>query len=182
MPKITFGKVLNIIIIGVVLLIIGRYFYMKPRFINGEQVPVIQAQLKNGQAFDLSDLRGQYVLLDFWGSWCAPCRKENPELVELNKAFGAKAFTNAKGFSIVSIGVEENAARWERAIEQDGLDWPYHIMDTATSLRFFDGRIANDFGVKQVPTKYLLNPQGQIIAVNPSVSEVRERLSAQSNN
>lgn len=178
MPKVTFGKVLNVLIIAVVLLIIGRYFYMKPRFINGEQVPVIQAQLKNGQAFDLSDLRGQYVLLDFWGSWCGPCRKENPELVELNKAFGSKAFKDAEGFSIVSIGVEDNAARWERAIEQDRLDWPYHIMDTARSLRFFDGKIANDFGVKQVPTKYLLNPQGQIIAVDPSVAEVRERLRA----
>lgn len=179
MPKITFGKVLNLLIISVVLLIIGRYFYMKPRFIHGERVPAIQAQLKNGQAFELSDLRGQYVLLDFWGSWCGPCRAENPGLVQLYKDFGSAGFTDAEGFSIVSIGVEDNSARWERAIAQDGLDWPYHILDKATSLRFFDGEIANDFGVKQVPTKYLLNPEGRIIAVNPTVEEVRERLAAQ---
>ena len=177
MPKITFGRVLNILIIGVVLLIIGRYFYMKPRLINGERAPAIQAQLKNGQAFELSDLQGQYVLLDFWGSWCGPCRAESPELVQLNKSLASAKFEDAEGFSIVSIGVEDNAARWEKAINQDGLYWPYHIMDTATSLRFFDGKIANDFGVKQVPTKYLLNPQGQIIAVNPSIAEIQERLS-----
>ncbi|MEQ8707235.1 MAG: TlpA disulfide reductase family protein [Phaeodactylibacter sp.] len=179
MPKITFGKVLNVLIIGVVLLIIGRYFYMKPRFINGERVPAIEAELKNGATFNLSDLRGQYVLLDFWGSWCGPCRAENPELVKLNASFAQAAFESAEGFAIVSIGVEENRDRWERAIAQDGLNWPYHIMDKATSLRFFDGKIANDFGIKQVPTKYLLNPEGQIIAVDPTVEQVRDRLEAQ---
>lgn len=178
MPKITLGRVLNVLIIGVVLLIVGRHFYMKPRFINGEKVPTIEAELKNGTAFNLADLKGRYVLLDFWGSWCGPCRVENPRLVELHQQFGNASFEDASGFTIVSIGVEDNRERWERAIIQDELDWPYHIMDKATSLRFFDGEIANDFGIKQVPTKYLLNPEGQIIAVNPAIAEVRERLSA----
>ncbi|NRA51717.1 MAG: TlpA family protein disulfide reductase, partial [Phaeodactylibacter sp.] len=66
MPKITLGNVLNLLIVIVIGLIIGRYFYMKPRFINGEKVPTIQAQLKDGRSFDLASLKGQYVLLDFW--------------------------------------------------------------------------------------------------------------------
>ena len=178
MPKITLGNVLNLLIVIVIGLIIGRYFYMKPRFINGEKVPTIQAQLKDGRACDLASLQGQYVLLDFWGSWCGPCRAENPELVQLHQAFGSVSFDDAEGFAIVSIGVEDNRKRWERAIAQDQLNWPYHIIDKATSLRFFDGKIANDFGVKEVPTKYLLNPDGQIIAVNPTVEAVRERLAS----
>lgn len=178
MPKVTFGRVLNLLIAGVVVLIIGRYFYMKPRFVNGEAVPTLSATLRNGEAFELSDLRGHYVLLDFWGSWCGPCRAENPGLVALHRAFENAEFDEAKGLAIVSIGIEEDRGRWERAIKRDSLYWPYHIFDQATSLRFFDSPIANDFGVKQLPTKYLLNPSGHIIAVNPSIDELRARLNS----
>lgn len=170
--KITFNTLLNILLVGMIALFIGRYFYQQPRFVNGEPAPDFTASTIGGEPFQLSGLRGQYVLIDFWGSWCGPCRQENPGLVHLYDKFQQARFQKAEGFAIVSIGVEDDEARWRRAIERDGLHWPYHILDRASSLRFFDSELAQKFGVKQVPTKYLLNEKGQIIAVNPSVEEL----------
>ena len=171
-----FKYILNILAVLAVGLIIGRYFYMKPKHINGERPPAIKAQLQDGQAFQLDDLKGQFVLIDFWGSWCGPCRGENPSLVKLYEKYNKAPFKDAKGFEIVSIGIERNSQRWQRAIEKDGLNWPYHILDQANNLRFFDSPIAADFGVKQVPTKYLINPDGIIMGVNLAVEEMDKLL------
>lgn len=168
--KITFNGVLNVLLVAVVLLLIGRYFYLQPRFINGERAPAFSAELMNGEAFRLDDLRGQYVLIDFWGSWCPPCRQANPQLVELYRQYGGR------GFEIVSVAVERQAEPWRRAIERDGLYWKYHILDRTTSMKFFDSEIASLYGVKQLPTSYLLNEDGVIIGVDPSPGEVGEIL------
>ncbi len=176
MPKITLNTVLSVLAVGIVALFAGRYFYMKPGMINGEMAPGFSAELQNGSRFQLKELRGQYVLLDFWGSWCPPCRAENPALVKLYEEYQNASFEQASGFQIVSIAVEEQKERWERAIKRDGLKWPYHIYDKASSLRFFDSRLAELYGVKEVPTKYLLNPQGRIIAVNPSPEQIGRML------
>ncbi|MEM1318721.1 MAG: TlpA disulfide reductase family protein [Bacteroidota bacterium] len=168
--------ILNAILILAVGFVVGRYFYMKPKHINGERPPAISAQLQDGQTFQLKDLQGQFVLIDFWGSWCGPCRGENPSLVKLYEKYNQARFEEAKGFEIVSVGIEQNSKRWQRAIEKDGLSWPYHILDQASNLRFFDSPIAADFGVKQVPTKYLINPDGIIMGVNLSVEEMDKML------
>lgn len=160
------------------LILFGRYWYMKPRFIQGEKAPAFTASLRDGASFSLSDLNGHFVLLDFWGSWCAPCRAENPEWVALNRQYEQAAFREAKGFVIVSIGIEKDEARWRNAIEKDGLYWPYQVLDKAESLRFFDSPLARIYGVKQLPSSFLLNPEGVIIATNPrpeAVSAILER-------
>jgi thiol-disulfide isomerase/thioredoxin len=154
----------------------GRYLYMKPRFIQGEKAPEFTANLLDGSAFSLSELKGHYVLLDFWGSWCPPCRKENPEWAALYRQYEQAAFKDAAGFQIVSIGIEKDEARWRNAIEKDGLYWRYHVLDKAESLRFFDSPVAILYGVKQAPTIFLLNPQMKIIAVNPDPDDVAEIL------
>ncbi|MCO6493426.1 MAG: TlpA family protein disulfide reductase [Phaeodactylibacter sp.] len=170
--KITFNTVLNILLAGVIVLFISRHFYKQPGFVNGEPAPDFTATTIGGEPFQLSALRGQYVLLDFWGSWCGPCRKENPALAQVYAQYQNARFKGAEGFAIVSIGIEENEGRWRRAIERDGLRWPYHILDKASSLRFFDSELARQFSVREVPTKYLLNEKGVIIAVNPSAEEL----------
>lgn len=153
----------------------GKYLYMKPRYQTGENLPDFSSTTLSGDPFQLSDLRGSYVLLDFWGSWCAPCRAESPQLVALHRKYGGSYTLNGSGFHIVSVGIEPDRSRWQRAVQRDGLDWPYHVIDQADNLRFFDSPIAQQFGVREVPARYLLDPAGAVIMVNPSF-EALERL------
>lgn len=169
-----------IAILAVAAYFIGRYLYMKPRFIHGEPAPDFRlADLRSGDSLQLSDLQGHFVLLDFWGSWCGPCRGENPLLRELYLDFQGKDFRNAGGFEIVGIAIEQREQSWQAALERDRIPWPYHVLDHSSSLRFLNGPVAKRYGVKEVPTKYLLNPRGVIMGVNPSVEEIRKVLAGE---
>ncbi|MEZ5041096.1 MAG: TlpA disulfide reductase family protein [Saprospiraceae bacterium] len=170
--KKVFKILTNILLVGMVIFLIGKYFYMKPQYSTAEEIPDFSGVTLEGQAFQLSKLRGQMVLLDFWGSWCGPCRQENPDLLKLYTTYRGANYIGLKGFEIVSIGVEQDAKRWEDAIYQDAINWPYHILDLATNLRFFDSPIATQFGVKQLPSKYLINEYGKVIKVNPSIKDI----------
>lgn len=174
--KFNINTLLNILLAGMVILLIGRYFYLKPAFINGEQAPDFSAQLIDGTNFQLSDLRGHYVLLDFWGSWCGPCRANNPKLVELYRKYRQARFKSAEGFEIVSVGIERDAHSWRQAIERDGLTWPYQILDETTSSKFFNGQLADLYKIKEVPTTFLINQEGIIIGVNLDASRLDDRL------
>lgn len=169
---------------GIILLVLLGYFvgkplYMKPAYQRGEIAPVITGTTLKGESFSLADLKGKYVLIDFWGSWCGPCRREHPELVAFYKKFKNPGTGNPTGIEIVSVGVETNADRWKKAILRDQLNWSYHILDQAQSLRFFDSPIAKNYGVKEVPTKFLLNPVGEIIGVNLPFKQMEEILTGQ---
>lgn len=146
---------------------------MKPKFKSGDKAIVFNAKLKDGSQFSIKDLKGKYVLLDFWGSWCGPCRAENPNLIALNAKYNGKALTDASGFEIVSIGVERNEASWEKAIAQDGLTWKYHILQTDN----FKSPIPMLYGVREIPTKYLLDTEGNVLFTNPSFTEISNFLS-----
>ena len=156
--------------------IVGQYIYKLPKFVNGETALEFSANLKDEDSFKLSELKGKFILIDFWGSWCGPCRAQSKHLVALNDKFGNARFEKADGFEIISIGVETNEKRWQRAIAKDGLNWKYHILDKATSLRFFDSPIANLYGVKELPTTYLINEDGIIMGVNLSFEQIDKLL------
>jgi thiol-disulfide isomerase/thioredoxin len=96
------------------------------------------------------------VLLQFWGSWCGPCRQENPELLRLYKKY------HEKGFEIFSIGIEYNEGAWRNALKNDQMEWPYHSMESAD----FGGPLATQFNIKSIPTTFLLNPEGVIMGVS----------------
>lgn len=174
--KKVFNIIINVLLVGVVAFWIGKYFYMQPKHNSGEEIPNFSAVTLEGQNFELSDLRGQMVLLDFWGSWCGPCLQENPGLLQLYSNYRGRNYIGLKGFEIVSVGIEQDPERWENTIYRQAINWPYHVLDQATSLRFFDSPIAKQFGVKEVPTKYLINEKGKIIKVNPTIAEVEETL------
>ncbi|MBC7775986.1 MAG: TlpA family protein disulfide reductase [Phycisphaerae bacterium] len=132
------------------------YKYRQPRFVAGEKVPDFEVGLLTGERAKLSDLKGKYVLLQFWGSWCGPCRKENPELVALYQKY------HDRGFGIFSVALEQNPRAWQNAIAQDGLIWKYHTMESAE----FKGGRASQFNVKSIPATFLINREGVIMGVN----------------
>ena len=171
--KITGWKSFAVMALLLGLFFAGRYLYFKPKFGVGTQAPAFHAKLLDGTEFELSALEGRFVLLEFWGSWCGPCRRENPRLVKAYNTINGKR-SEDRPFEIVSIGVETDSSSWLKAIKQDGLDWPYHI---STTKRFRDP-IVMKYGVREIPTGYLINPEGRIMAVNPSAEKLIDMVSS----
>lgn len=140
--------------------------------INGKQAIDFNAENKDGATLQLSSLHGKYVLLDFWASWCAPCRKNNPKIVQLYKTFHSATFKDATGFEIVSVALEKTLDPWFGAIKTDHLDWPYHVVDLPAGEGFDNGQIAERYGIKEIPATFLINPEGMIIGVDLSVRKM----------
>lgn len=140
--------------------------YRQPRFIAGDKAPDFEATLADGQKTRLSDLRGKYVLVHFWGSWCGPCRAENPSLAAIYQQYGGQ------GFEIFSVAIERKSGAWQRAVEKDGLVWKYHVVETGD----FSGSLSQLFNIKTIPATFLLNPDGNIMGVNLSPEQIEKTL------
>lgn len=167
-----YGFLALIAIIGAIWL--GQYLYFKPKYVNGETAPDFEMTLINGTEMKFSDLKGNYVLLDFWGSWCGPCRQDNPNLVKLYEEFHGQRFDDADDFEIVSIGLEMKEERWKKAIAKDRLFWKYHHAD----FDRMNSPIGKKYGVREIPTKYLITPDGYIAGVNQSYEEIQKFLTS----
>jgi peroxiredoxin len=131
------------------------------RLAVGAMAPNFQLPTPESSHVSLSDFRGSYVLIEFWGSWCLPCRLENPKLVEVYNKF------SESGFEVIGVSLERNRDNWLKAIHDDSLPW-VHVSD----LQYFDSPMIELYDIGGVPMNYLLNPDGTIIAKSISAKQL----------
>lgn len=153
----------------------------------GMPAPEISMKSPDGKTYALSDLKGKVVLIDFWASWCGPCRKSNPHVVEVYQKYKEKGFT-VFSVSLDGVGardkarypeetqykaaIEQGKKNWLAAIEKDQLTWPYHVSE----LTKWDSQAARQYGVSGIPKTFLVDRDGKIAAVNPRFNLEEELL------
>jgi thiol-disulfide isomerase/thioredoxin len=128
----------------------------------GNQAPELAYSSPDGKTLALSSLRGKMVLIDFWASWCPPCRRENPEVVEIYQHFKDKKFTKGNGFTIYSISCDKDRNAWLNAIKTDNLMWENHVSD----LKGWDSEAATIYKINEIPSNFLIDGDGIILAQN----------------
>ncbi len=128
--------------------------------------PEISLPDLNGKQHRLSDLKGKVVLIDFWASWCGPCRKENPNVVRLYKKY------NSKGFEIFSVSLDTDKAAWKQAIQSDGLVWKNHVSD----LMGWQTPLVQQYGIGGIPYTVLVDREGKIIGIGLRGAQLEQKL------
>lgn len=133
----------------------------------GQQAPDFAGPMPSGGTMKLSDLKGKYVLLDFWASWCGPCRGENPNVVKAYNTY------KDKNFDVLSVSLDRPGQKdkWVEAIEKDGLAW-HHVSE----LKWWQGNISKLYLIGSIPQNFLIDPSGKIIAINLRGEALQEKL------
>jgi peroxiredoxin len=122
---------------------------------EGAMAPAIELPNTEGKALSLASLKGKVVLVDFWASWCGPCRRANPEVVKLYKA------NKSKGFTVLGVSLDEDKGKWLEAIKKDGLEWN-HVSD----LKRWESPTAAVWQVASLPSTFLIDQDGKIVGRN----------------
>ena len=139
------------------------------KFAPGATVPDFTLTTVSGEQLTLSEVEGKYILIDFWASWCVPCRASFPHLKELYKEY------KDKGFEVIAIGTADKEDKWRAAIEEDQTPWP-HVYDTKTEGKNMYGPVAVKYSVPHLPTSFLVDDKGTIILRQPQKEDLDKKL------
>ncbi len=133
----------------------------------GSPAPDFSGPGPEGQTISLKQSLGKVTIIDFWASWCGPCRKENPNVVQLYKDY------HAKGLNIIGVSLDKDGTKWKEAIAKDGLEWTH-----LSSLQFWQEPVAVLYNIKSIPATYILDDKGNIIAKDLRGEALRAKIAA----